>query len=83
MRFPPARDVFTALLTGAGVTLEESDKGRYTRRMIELWGGFAALATDLTAGPAASLLSGWRPAGDESGRVYQDRKYLALADVAR
>ncbi|MER6353695.1 hypothetical protein ABT186_18105 [Streptomyces sp. NPDC001634] len=81
LRVPTARQVFSTLLAGAGVTLEESDKGRYTRRMIELWGDFAALAADLKEGPAANLLSGWISAGKEPGRVYQDRKYLTLADV--
>jgi len=82
VRFPTAREVFTTLLAGAGVTLEESDKGRYTRRMIELWGDFTTLAADLTAGPAASLLSGWIDADKKPGRVYQERKYLTLADVS-
>ncbi|MEU3441758.1 hypothetical protein ABZ755_15290 [Streptomyces griseoincarnatus] len=81
LRLPTARQVFSTLLARAGVTLEESDKGRYTRRMIELWGDFAALAADLKEGPAANLLSGWISAGKMPGRVYQDRKYLTLTDV--
>ncbi|WP_406129039.1 hypothetical protein OHQ89_46320 [Streptomyces canus] len=82
VRFPTAREVFTTLLAGAGVTLEESDKGRYTRRMIELWGDFTTLAADLAAGPAADLLSGWIDASKKPGRVYQERKYLTLANVS-
>ncbi|MFC9629056.1 hypothetical protein ACFTY8_07130 [Streptomyces mirabilis] len=82
LRFPTARQVFTTLLAGAGVTLEESDKGRYTRRMIELWGDFTTLASDLRAGPAASLLSAWSSAEEQPGRIYQDRRYLTLADVS-
>lgn len=76
LRFPTARQVFSTLLAGAGVTLEESDKGRYTRRMIELWGDFAALAADLKEGPAANLLSGWISAGKEPGRcsTFPDRR---------
>ncbi|MEJ8658841.1 hypothetical protein [Streptomyces sp. MS1.AVA.4] len=81
LRFPTAREVFTTLLERAGVTLEESDKGRYTRRMIELWGDFTALAADLKAGPAADLLSAWISSSKQQGRVYQGRKYLTLADV--
>ncbi|MFJ4409056.1 hypothetical protein [Streptomyces sp. NPDC088910] len=49
--------------------------------MIELWGGFSALAADLKEGPAANLLSEWISAGKEPGRIYQDRKYLTLADA--
>ncbi|MEU1301582.1 hypothetical protein [Streptomyces shenzhenensis] len=81
LRFPVARQVFTTLLQGVGASLEESDKGRYTRRMIELWGDFDALAADLKEGPAFRLLSGWASAGKEPGRVYQGRRYLTLADV--
>jgi hypothetical protein len=32
LRLPTARQVFSTLLAGAGVTLQESDKGRYTPR---------------------------------------------------
>jgi hypothetical protein len=81
LRFPAARQVFTTLLEGTGASLEESDKGRYTRRMIELWGDFDALAADLKEGSAASLLSGWVSDGKEPGRLYQGRRYLTLADV--
>ena len=81
LRFPTVREVFTTLLAPAGVTLEESDKGRYTRRMIELWGDFATPAADLTAGTAADLLSAWICTAEQPGRVYQGRKYLTLADV--
>jgi hypothetical protein len=84
LRFPGAAEIFTTLLSEAGVTLEESDKGRYTRRMIELWGDISALADDLRTGPAWSLLSSW--VSDETGgdiwRI-QGRNYLRLDDVSR
>jgi hypothetical protein len=83
LRFPTPEQTFSALLAGSGLTLEESDKGRYTRRMIELWGSFNALADDLKAGPCATLLSTWiSPTGGLPGRLYQGRRYLTLADTA-
>lgn len=82
LRFPPASEVFAALLGDAG-TLQESDKGRYSRRMIELWRSFASLAADLQARPTRHLLGSW--ASDELtgdlGRIHQGRKYLRLQDV--
>ena len=83
LRFPAAAEIFSTLLAGSGATLEESDKGRFTRRMIELWGGLSALAADLGAAAAGSLLEAWvSPTVDgDLGRIYQDRKYLRLDDV--
>lgn len=82
LRFPPASDVFAALLGDAG-TLHESDKGRYNHRMIELWGSFATLAADLQKRPTRQLLGSWasdKVSGD-LGRIHQGRKYLRLQDV--
>jgi hypothetical protein len=85
LRFPPASDVFAALLGDAG-TLQESDKGRYSRRMIiELWGSFASLATDLQARSTRHLLGSWasdQVTGD-LGRIHQGRKYLRLQDIMK
>jgi hypothetical protein len=84
LRFPGAAEIFTTLLTKAGVTLEESDKGRYTRRMIELWGGLSALADDLRTGPSWSLLSSWvSEATDGDIWRIQGRNYLRLDDVSQ
>ena len=84
LRFPGATEIFTTLLTQAGVTLEESDKGRYTRRMIELWGGLSALADDLRTGPAWSLLTSW-VSDTTDGDIWriQGRNYLRLDDVSQ
>jgi hypothetical protein len=84
LRFPPAREVFAALLGDAG-TLHESDKGRYARRMIELWEGLSALASDLQSPPTRRLLGAWASGtvtGD-LGRIHQGRKYLRLQDVMK
>jgi hypothetical protein len=84
LRFPPASEVFAALLGDAG-TLRESDKGRYSRRMIELWRSFASLAADLQARPTRHLLGSWvsdTVTGD-LGRIHQGRKYLRLQDVMK
>jgi hypothetical protein len=84
LRFPPAPEVFAALLGDAG-RLRESDKGRYSRRMIELWGSFGSLAADLQARPTRHLLGSWasdKVTGD-LGRIHQGRKYLRLQDVMR
>jgi hypothetical protein len=76
--------VFSALL-GDVATLQESDKGRYNRRMIELWGSFASLAADLQTRPARHLLSSWTSdhIDGDLGRIYQGRKYLRLQDAMK
>jgi hypothetical protein len=84
LRFPPASDVFAALLGDTG-TLHESDKGRYNRRMIELWGSFTSLAADLQLRATRQLLGSWvtdQVTGD-LGRIHQNRKYLRLQDVMK
>lgn len=85
LRFPAATEIFSTLLAGSGVTIEESDKGRYTRRMIELWGDLATLATDLRTGPTGSLLTSWVSGAVDGdlGRIHQGRKYLRLKDVSQ
>jgi hypothetical protein len=84
LRFPPASEVFATLLADTG-TIHESDKGRYTRRMIELWGDLSALAGDLQGPPTRKLLTSW--ASDtidgDLGRIHQRRKYLRLGDVMK
>jgi hypothetical protein len=84
LRFPPAREVFAALLGDAG-TLHESDKGRYARRMIELWEGLPALAADLQSAPTRWLLAAWasETVNGDLGRIHQGRKYLRLQDVMK
>jgi hypothetical protein len=84
LRFPLAPEIFSALLGDAG-TLHESDKGRYARRMIELWEGLPALTADLQSAPTRRLLGAWvsgTVTGD-LGRIHQGRKYLSLQDVMK
>jgi len=84
LRYPPASEVFGSLLLGVNGSIEESDKGRFTRRMIELWGDLNALSMDLRATSTSQLLAAWitdAVAGD-FGRVHQKRKYLRLEDAA-
>jgi hypothetical protein len=85
LRFPDARETFAALLAQSGATLEESDKGRYTRRMLQLWGGLRKLAVDLRTGPPSVLLRLWAadPKASVAGCALKDnRRYLTLADVS-
>jgi hypothetical protein len=83
LRFPEATEIFSTLLAESGAAIEESDKGRYTRRMIQLWGDLSTLAEDLRTGPAGSLLSSWisDTVDGDLGRIHQARKYLRLEDV--
>ncbi len=83
LRYPRPEEIFKTLLAPAGATLEESDKGRYTRRMLELWGGFDALAADLLTGTPRTLLDHWiTPKGENRpGICIQSRRYLRLSDV--
>ena len=83
-RFPDATEIFSTLLAASGATIEESDKGRYSRRMVEMWGSFSRLAEDMRTGPIRKLLSSWcseTVVGDH-GRIHQSRKYLRLSDVS-
>jgi hypothetical protein len=84
LRFPPAPEIFAALLADSG-SLHESDKGRYTRRMIELWGDLPALADDLQDSPTRRLLASWASGtvDGDLGRIHQKRKYLRLGDVLK
>ena len=60
---PPRCDVFTNLLARTDRKLDESDKGRYTRRMIELWGDLTSIASDLSSSTTYNLFAnlgvGW------------------------
>jgi hypothetical protein len=83
LRYPSAAEVFASLLAGVHGSIEESDKGRYTRRMIQLWGDLKALATDLRGTPTRTLLAAWASNHIEgsAGRIHHERKYLRLVDV--
>ncbi len=84
IRFPSAREVFECLLASVGGSIEESDKGSFARRMIDLWGGFTALTGDLE-GSTRSLLRSWVKAKSDAtpGIVKQQRRYLRLGDVMK
>jgi hypothetical protein len=84
-RTPPAREIFAALLKGVDGVIEESDKGRYTRRMIELWGDLKSLAMDVRTPATRNLLTAWASnAADVGyGHVHQERRFLRLFDVMK
>jgi hypothetical protein len=81
LRLPPPEEIFRTLLAEFGATLEISDKGRYSERMLELWGGLDKLAADLRSEPTNKLLNYWIAERQEEdlGRVHQGRRYLTLA----
>lgn len=84
LRFPEATEMFTSLLAESGVTLEESSAGRFTRRMIELWGSLQSLAADLKSGSVRNLLDCW-VSGDSGDDVWkiQGRNYLGIEAASR
>jgi hypothetical protein len=85
LRYPSAREVFERLLYDVGGSIEESDKGSYSRRMIYLWGGLPAVATDLETPEIRRLLLSWVNVKSDGspGIVAQQRRHLRLSDVMR
>lgn len=85
LRLPPASEIFGTLLAGAGASLHESDKGRYTRRSIELWGDLPTLAHDLRTPATSALLASWaaNTINGDDGRIHHKRKYLRLENIAQ
>ena len=85
LRLPPASEIFSTLLAGAGASLHESDKGRYTRRSIELWGDLPTLAEDLRTPATSTLLMSWaaNTVNGHGGQIHHKRKYLRLGDVTQ
>ena len=84
LRLPGAFEIFSKLAEHSGAHLRDSDKGRYTRRMLELWGGLPALAEDLRSdGPVRKILKEWISANQAHGRIQHERKYLRLRDLVR
>jgi len=82
LHFPDAAEVFATLLDRCGATMEESDKGRYTRRILEIWGGLPALAEDLKPdSPSRIVLNHWVSNNKDYGRIHHDRKYLRMSDI--
>jgi hypothetical protein len=84
LRLPGAFEIFSKLAEHSGATLHNSDKGRYTRRMLELWGGLPALAEDLRSdGPVGKIIKEWISANQAHGRIHHERKFLRLTDLVR
>lgn len=84
LRLPGAFEIFSKLAEDSGASLRDSDKGRYTRRMLELWGGLPALAEDLRSdGAVRKILKEWISANQGHGRIQHERKYLRLTDLVR
>ncbi|MEZ0107894.1 hypothetical protein ABH920_001886 [Catenulispora sp. EB89] len=82
LHFPDAAEIFRTLLDRCGASMEESDKGRYTRRILDMWGGLPALAADLHVDSAArGLLNHWISNDQSYGRIHHDRKYLRMSDI--
>lgn len=82
LHFPDATEIFQTLLDRCGASMEESDKGRYTRRILDMWGGLSALAADLHADSATrGLLNHWISNDQSYGRIHHDRKYLRMSDI--
>jgi hypothetical protein len=84
LRLPEAFEVFSQLAGRSDAILHDSDKGRYTRRMFELWGGVAPLAEDLRSdGAVRKILKEWISANQAHGRIHHERKYLRHSDLVR
>ncbi|MBR7828692.1 hypothetical protein KDK95_20455 [Actinospica sp. MGRD01-02] len=84
LRLPGPFEIFSKLADQSGAQLRDSDKGRYTRRMLELWGGLSALAEDLRSdGPVRKILKEWISANGVHGRIQHGRKFLRLGDLVR
>ncbi|MEY9934169.1 hypothetical protein ABH926_008833 [Catenulispora sp. GP43] len=82
LHFPDAAEIFRILLDRCGANMEESDKGRYTRHILDMWGGLLALAADLHADSATRcLLNHWISNDRSYGRIHHDRKYLRMSDI--
>ena len=85
-RVPNAHTVFTRLLNSAGCDAELSDKGRYTRAALTLWGGLDALHSDLSDKRRLKILLSFLQ-GIESnsarGLFLKDaqRRYLSFVDL--
>lgn len=84
LRLPGAFEVFSKLAGRSGVTLHDSDKGQYTRRMFDLWGGLAALTEDLRSdGSVRKILKEWISENKAHGRILHERKFLRHGDLVR
>lgn len=84
LRLPGAFEVFSKIAGCSGAALHDSDKGRYTRRMFELWGGLQALADDLKSDSCVRhILKEWISANQGHGRIYHERKFLRHSDLVR
>lgn len=84
LRLPGAFEIFSKLAEHSGAQLRDSDKGRYTRRMLELWGGLPALAEDLRSdGPVRKIIKEWISVNQAHGRIHHERKFLRLTDLVR
>lgn len=84
LRFPGPTEIFSTLAAGTEMTLRDSDKGRYTQRIVELWGDLTSLAADLASdAPTRTLLKDWTSKDQGHGRIHDERKYLRASDMAR
>jgi hypothetical protein len=84
LRFLDAKDVFEVLSAEAGIKLVESPAGRYTARTLELWGGLAALTSDLQWPLVRRILDGFQsnaPSGRDPGNYILERRYLSLLNL--
>lgn len=84
LRFLDAKDAFEVLSAEAGIELVESPAGRYTARTTELWGGLAALTSDMQRPLVRRILDAFQskaPSGKAPGNYILERRYLSVSDL--
>jgi hypothetical protein len=84
LRFLDSATAFKTIAAEAGITLTESPAGRYTARVTELWGGLAALTTDLQRPIVRRVLDAFQStakSGVDPGNMIADRRYLSFEDL--
>ena len=84
IRVPDGLEIFQSILESKSLSAEVSDKGRYTRACLELWGGLTALVADLADKSVLALLNGFKstsPSEIEPGCFCNRRRYLMFKNV--
>lgn len=83
-RYPSAEEIFRTLLRQSGGELQPSDKGNFSRHMIERWGDLQTFAKDARDDATGRALSVWRDKRKLArlpGKVAAGRRRMRLVDV--
>lgn len=83
-RFPPIEEIYREVFQTQKTKIQPSDKGKFSLRMVELWGDLESISSDLRS-PSLGLL--WRNWANKlrsqkiPGLTFDGRRYLRLIDV--